>query len=46
MQQIFRILIITSLLERILDPTGRLRMELKEEQQKKESENEKRDAKS
>lgn len=36
----------TALLERILDPTGRLRRELREEQQKKESENEKRNAKS
>ena len=46
MQQVFRILVMTALLERILDPTGRLRRELREEQHNKESENEKRNAKS
>lgn len=45
MQQVFRILVMTALLERILDPTGRLRRELREEQLKK-SENEKRDTQS
>ena len=35
MQQVFRILVMTALLERILDPTGRLRRELREEQLKK-----------
>ena len=35
MQQVFRVLIMTALLERILDPTGSLRRELSEEQLKK-----------
>lgn len=46
MHQVFRILVMTAILERILDPTGGLRRELREEQQNKESENEKRNAKS
>ena len=35
MQQVFRVLIMTALLERILNPTGSLRRELSEEQLKK-----------